>query len=408
MKLTDFSLIFLAIFLPVVIIAYVNTSFVVESEKNEMYYKTIINSATKDAAQAMKEVESTDIDYGDSGIVDKKISINADEAIRAFYNSLANNFGIAGNKSALNRLKMYIPVVAVIDYDGVYIHSLEETTDGSLIYTTKPKIRYTYTYAIVKNLLNPITNEVEYGIIDVSKEETLDTYKMLSDVIYEVTFTLDDYIYLNVYRKEDKKLILNKGFYLTDMSNNLDLIYSEELVSEVEKSLREQIVIHLSGMRKDIIAKTGMKNISYAINNHNSYAKSSGIKYEFRFAVDSDTTWYETMNGIGVISVIQGISLGNRYLNYKSYSAAELSETKKYYASAALDVDTKEPAAINGVAVEKENRYYLEYNLYHVSKKCPVYEYYIRMTESPVMPMYYQSRGEAATQGYYACPICKP
>ena len=213
MKLTDFALVFLAIFLPVVIIAYVNTAFVVKSEKNEMYYKTIINSATKDAVSAMKQVENTDIDYGYSGIVDKKISINAKEAIRAYYNSLANNFGIKGNDNALERLKMYIPVIAVIDYDGVYIHSLEETTSGSLIFTTKPKVRYTYSYAIVTDLVDPFSGDVTYGIVDVSEEDALTAYTMLSDVIYEVTFTMDDYIYLNIYRRVDKELIVSKGFY---------------------------------------------------------------------------------------------------------------------------------------------------------------------------------------------------
>ena len=408
MKITDFALIFLAIFLPVVIIAYVNTAFLVQSEKNEMYYKTIINSATKDAVAAMKQIESTDVDYGYSGIVDKKISINAGEAIKAYYNSLANNFGIKGNETALERLKMYIPVIAVIDYDGLYIHSIEETTSGQIVFTTKPKVKYTYTYAIVTDLLDPITNEVTYGIVDVSIEENLNAYTMLSDVVYEISFTMDDYIYINIYRRSDKKLLVSKGFYLTDMANNQDLVYSDDLVSEEERAIREKIVKLLSEMRKDIIARTGMKHISYAINNHNNYARLTGIKYKFTFVVDSDTAWYETMNGIGVISVIQGISLGNRYLNYKAYSAAELTETKKYYASLALESDTQIPVLAGGILGEKEERYYLEYNLYHASTKCPVYEYYISMTKSVVMPTYYQSRADAATQGYYACPICKP
>ena len=111
------------------------------------------------------------------------------------------------------------------------------------------------------------------------------------------------------------------------------------------------------------------------------------------------------MNGIGIISVVQGISLGNRYLNYKSYSAAELSETRKYYVSAALEEDTKEPETPGAV---KEERYYLEYDLYHASTKCLVYEYYISMAKDTVVPTYYQSKAQAATQGYYACPICKP
>ena len=74
MKLTDFALIFVAIFLPIVVLVFVNTSFVVKSEKQEMYYKNLMNSAITDAVSSMKHIENedTDIDYGYSGIVDKK------------------------------------------------------------------------------------------------------------------------------------------------------------------------------------------------------------------------------------------------------------------------------------------------------------------------------------------------
>lgn len=411
MKLTDFSMIFISIFLPIVIIAFVNTSFMVKSEKNEMYYKSIINSATKDAVAAMKQIESEDIDYGYSGIVDKKVSINPDAAITTYFNSLANNFGVKGNENALQRLKMYIPVVAVIDYDGIYIHSLEETSSGKAEFVTKPKIRYTYSYIIAKKEINPVTHERGYDIMNVADLENIGAYELLSDVVYEITYTMDDYVYLNIYKKshfdpnaEKINLVVNKGFYLTDMANNLELVYSEDLPSDVESDLRERIVKHLSEMRKDVIARIGMKHISYAINHHNDFTGATGIDYKFTFTVDSDTAWFETMNGIGIISVVQGISLGNRYLNYKSYSAAELSETRKYYVSAALEADTKLPED----GSEKEPRYYLEYDLYHASTKCPIYEYYISMAKDTVLPIYYQKKADAATQGYYTCPICKP
>ena len=110
MKLTDFALVFVAAFLPIVIIAYVNTTFAVKSEKNEMYYRSIINSATQDAVAAMKEVEGSNIDYGYSGILNNKVSINAYEAINTFYTSLSRNFGIYPESQTLERLKMYIPI----------------------------------------------------------------------------------------------------------------------------------------------------------------------------------------------------------------------------------------------------------------------------------------------------------
>ena len=198
MKLTDYSMVFIAIFLPIVIIAFVNTSFMIKSEKNEIYYKAIINSATKDAVAAMKQVEGSDIDYGYSGIVDKKVSINPEQAIKTFYNSLANNFGVKDNVNALERLKMFIPVIAIIDYDGIYIHSLEDTSGGKIEFVTKPKVKYTYTYVIAKQEVDPITHEKKYDIINTTDVENIGLLEMLSNVIYEITYTMDDYVYLNI------------------------------------------------------------------------------------------------------------------------------------------------------------------------------------------------------------------
>jgi len=392
MKITDFALIFVAIFFPMMLIAYINTSFAVKAEKNEMYYKSIINAATQDAVNAMKQVENSNIDYGYSGIVDKKVSINADVAIDSFFKSLAHNFGIEGNRNALESLKMYIPVIAIIDYDGIYIHSLEETTSGGRVFKTKPKVRYTYTYAIQKKTVYPSGNS--YRIIDVTKVTNL--YNLLTNYIYEITFTMDDYVYLNIYSTDTKKLVSAQGFYLTDENNNSNLVFAENIVSEEKKELKANIIKHLAEKRQDTIASIGMEHISYAINKHNDYAKAAGINYTFTFNVESDEEWYATMNGIGMISVIQGISLGNKYLNYKSYSASELKESKKYYVSVALDED------------KTYIRAYLQYNLYHAYETCPIYEYYISRREKVITPTYYLSRADAATQGYYSCPICKP
>lgn len=397
MKLTDFALIFVAIFLPVMIIVYVNTSFVIKSEKNEMYYKNIINSATADAVMAMKQVENPNIDYGYSGIVDKKVSINAEVAVNTFYNSLANNFGIVGDDTLLNRLKMYIPVIAIMDYDGIYIHSLEENQAGEINFVTKPKIKYTYTYVIEDK------GSAEYDIVDITTVADIEAMNLLNKYIYEVNFTMDDYIYLTIYEYDsgvifgnNMDIVLQKGFYLTDDNNNTPLVYTDKLPSWAETSLRKEVVTHLANIRKDVIARLGMKHISYAINNHNEYARLSGIRYNFMLSVESANSWYETMDGVGMIAVIQGISLGNRYLNYKAYSASDLVETRKYYVSTVLDDDYS------------NDRFYLKYNLYHSSQKCYIYEYYMTKVEKQVTPAYYLNKADVATQGYYPCPICKP
>lgn len=400
MKLTDFALIFVAVFLPIVVIVYVNTSFVVKSEKQEMYYKNLMNSAISDAVSAMKHIENenVDIDYGYSGIVDKKVSINSKTAIDTFYSSLANNFNIANNELSLARLKMYIPVVAILDYDGIYIHSAEQDESGDTYFITKPKVYYTYSYIIVKeyNAVNGSTNFTFKSLDDV---EDISTEQIVDNRIYEINFTMDDYIYLKIYRLDSSNKITeieySKNFYLTDSSNNGQLVYTNLVASGKRTILKSQIIEHLESIKARTIATIAMKEISYAVNKHNTYAEQAGITYNFNFSVESDSAWYETMDGIGMIAIIQGISLGNRYLNYKAYSASDLIATKKYYVS-------------KGVTIEGKDLAYLGRNLYHISDKCNAYLEYINSTTEKLIPSFYSNKAEAATQGYYPCPICKP
>ena len=167
-----------------------------------------------------------------------------------------------------------------------------------------------------------------------------------------------------------------------DNSNNINLVYEGiyTMTSGQKSKLRSDIVKALTNMKSEVIGRTGMKEISYAINKHNDYAGQAGINYTFNFSVESDLAWYETMDGIGMIAIIQGISLGNRYLNYKAYSKG----------------------------VELEDKAYLTKNLYHISNKCNVYLEYANSTEEKAVPSFYSKKADAATQGYYPCPICKP
>lgn len=401
MKLTDFALIFVAIFLPIVVLVFVNTSFVVKSEKQEMYYKNLMNSAITDAVSSMKHIENedTDIDYGYSGIVDKKVSINAKTAVDTFYSSLANNFNVKNNQQSLERLKMYIPVIAILDYDGIYIHSAEQDEDGTITFVTKPKAYYTYSYVIK---LEETINSKTYEIVTVDEETDITEINKLSDYIYEINFTMDDYVYLNIYEiTSDEKIgeiVHSKGFYLSDNNNNEELVYGAQnrIVTAQRRALRDQIVEKLDASKQRVIGEIGMRQISYAVNKHNLYADQAGINYTFTFSVESDATWYETMDGIGMIAIIQGVSLGNRYLNYKAYSASDLIMTKKYYVS-------------KGVFTDEGNKIsYLSKDLYHISDKCEVYRAYMNTTTETLIPSYYSNKADAATQGYYPCPICKP
>ena len=130
MKITDLSLIFIGVILPLIIVVYINVSFTIKAQEQEVYYQQIIDSAVQDATNEMKQVENEDssIDYGYSGTENKKISVNAQIAVDTFFNSLYNNFDIKGNDAAEKYLQLFVPAIAILDYDGVQVSSIERFT----------------------------------------------------------------------------------------------------------------------------------------------------------------------------------------------------------------------------------------------------------------------------------------
>ena len=429
MKLTDLALVFVVILLPIVIIVYVNTSFVIRAEREEMYYKNMITSAVNDATNAMKLVENDDvnIDYGYSGILDNKVSVNARVAVDTFFTSMYNNLGINGNANSEMSLKSYIPALAVIDYDGVYVYSAEEVGDN-IEFTLKPKKYFTYTYFI--NTATTATDQMkEFALYD----ETNDIIH--ANLLYEVTFTQDDHIFLKVYqidgsnniydirttRKDAGGNIVFQGidfiteFYLTDEVNNTWLVgdvynlhnLGGTITSSEIQDIKGNVVALLKEKRKEIIAKICMEEISYAVNVHNYYARRMGISYDFNFNISSDSDWYDTVDGIGVVAIVQGISLGNRNLHYSAYSVSSLTSAKKYYLSDEM-VDLKDDAVLEGVNVSdlKKHRYY------HASEYCPIYKAYLdyigMLNLGTISPSFMYDREEAAANNFKPCFICKP
>ena len=409
MKITDFALIFIGITLPLIIVVYVNVSFTIKAEEQEMYYNKLITSAIEDATAAMKEVENTDktIDYGYSGEQDKKVSINPEIAKNTFFNSLYNNFGIKGNDAAEKYLQLFVPAMAIIDYNGVYISSIEEyNKDGSTVieHTVKPKKYYTYSYYIVKQKNN------QYSIVSV------DDYKSGTiHSLHTIEFTMDDYVthrgvVYNSSRSVEKELPV-KSFYLADTStgtyvdnggmndkNNADLF---EGVSKETENINA-VVKHLKDIKDEVIIKTITDEVAYAVNQNNFYASQAGITYDFVFPTIEQEEMKSYINDVGIFAFMQGLSIGNKYLNSKAYSVSRLELTTKYYLTLAKDSS--------------------ERNLYHATTECKKYNDQIHTN---IIPEYLTTKQQAASvigihkknssnsdteevKGFYPCPVCNP
>lgn len=375
MKITDLALIFIGILLPMIIIVYVNVSFTIKAEEQEMYYTKIINAATQDAANQMKEVESQDglNDYGYSGLQNNKVNISPEIAQKTFFNSLYNNFGIRGNEAAEQYLQTFVPALAIIDYDGVYISSMGNDNK----HVIRPKRYYSFTYSI---------NSSGEAIEGTS-----------GDNVHTVEFTMDDYITHRSTKSNDVK-----SFYIDDDANNSDLFGGKN-------SAKESVLNLLHKKRKEVIINTITKELTAAVNRAESYAKSLGISYEFSVPTLTYDDMENAIKNVGVYAFVQGLNNGNKFLNAKSYGATELQEARKYYFSVFSD----------------DSKYKL--NLYHKDTMCPEYllsNYNGDSNGTEITPTYVQTKQQAASakisyktsstasstsvEGFYPCPICKP
>ena len=407
MKITDLALIFIGIILPLIIVVYVNVSFTIKAQEQEIYYKQIIDLAAQDATNQMKEVENedTNIDYGYSGTETKKISVNAKIAVDTFLNSLYNNFGIKGNEAAERYLQLFIPAIAIIDYDGIQVSSIESYQDNGeeiMAHALKPKRYYTYTYTIAQTsngmkMFDGIVKTGQDGVIKV-------------DSYHQVDFTMDDYI---THRWSDITAGAEtehevRSFYIEDSENNSELA---GLGSATGTSMSVDTVVNrLLEVRKDIIADTVVKELAYATNMNNSYARAAGVTYNFSFPTTTNEELYASIENVGFMAFVQGISVGNRYLNTKAYGITNLELTTRYYFTiASPDTNLSILDATTNL------------NYYHQNKACPVYQA-LNTGITEVSPRYVLSKQQASSatvrikrngeyknyQGFYPCPICVP
>lgn len=411
MKITDFALIFVGITLPIIITVYVNVSFTIKAEEQEMYYKKIINAALDDASNQMKEVENTDkeIDYGYSGTSDNKISVNAQVGVDTFLNSLYNNFGIKGNDTAENYLQYFIPAIAIIDYNGVQVSSIEQFTENGqnvIRHVLKPKKYYSYTYYLYTDVNNA------------SKLSYTDDYEVAKSNLHSthvIEFTMDDYITHRGYVYKNTGDIDEIGvssFYISDSKNNSKLVTNSDSnasLSQREKDVLPKIISNLQNKRKSVIINSIQDEMEYATNNNNSYASQAGIRYNFVFPTLEEGEMESQIQNVGIMALVQGISIGNRYLNVRAYSTSKLTEITRYYLSI---------PNTDGIYKTKYNL-----NLYHKDKNCPEYRAFASNKENVnITPSFLFTKQQAASvkavlkkdntyiqlEGFYPCPVCNP
>ncbi|MNW24136.1 hypothetical protein D3C74_08470 [compost metagenome] len=246
---------------------------VMEQERTQeamVMYNGAFQAAVQDAAFAlqMNENQNLESNYGSL----KKIRANKELAIEAFYESLFHNTGIADDATAQGVLKAYIPLLAVIDYDGIWVYTSESIRNES--------------------------GELENRQVWKSKK----AYTYLDEKGNSIAFTLDDYLY--AYDTNNQKWAEGRR---EEVAAEVD--YNIPLVNDPEA---------FEAVRRQTIIDTVQRNLEQTINTYNQHASRVGISYRFMLPVISQEEWNNTINDVGVLSFIQGVPVGMNY--YNSYA----------------------------------------------------------------------------------------
>ena len=406
MKITDYALVFVGVTLPFILIAYINIALTIRTFQQEMYYQKVIDTAVEDAMNEMKRVESDEVTntYGYSGEEDNRLSINPEIAKEAFFKSFYGSLNILDDEATQSIAQIYVPVLAILDYNGVYISSIEEI-DGEYKHVLKPKKYFTLLFGRYKDgfyyvRLNDGWYKCEYKNKWAMATSKSDNIKISSfDYLNSLEYTTDDRVFSTYITVSltgggyNLKYGSSKNFYISDSSNNQSLFGYTDSSSDANIAFAN----FLAGLKRQVMLDVITRELAYATNKNNEYARAKGISYNFAFANESTDEMYDYIDNIGVLALVQGIKVGHKYLNYKAYNVSDLQITHKYYV-------TNYSAKFGS---EKNSRL----KLYHKTSTCAEYIEdckYDRTMGIDLSQSFFYSRETAASKGYYPCPICNP
>lgn len=338
MKLHHYGILFVIIaFVFLIITDYkINCYTVVAEEKEKLDLS--FTCAIDDAVINLVEAD------GVSGL-----KINKERTVNDFYLSLFASLGIMDNAEKQERIRNYIPVMAVTCEDGYYIYYSDEYK-GTDHYTNiskrwSEKMPYYYednNFIYRFTLTDILTIYDKHRLLDPSGEQTV--------FVLDYHDLKDDGMYLNFrINCPDSFLLKEEAFYLTR---------KECMIAKIEE------------------------NLAYYCNHHNNIAKQYGITYNFSMPVADSSEWMRTIDNPSMIVMFQGYPFCN-------------------------GVDTYNRFTVAGARIKKNKVYYLEqkdwYYLYHKAD-CPK----LKQTGLIFLDEPYYTVLDCVNKGAYACSACCP
>lgn len=264
------------------------------------------------------------VDAGTSRLAKKEgssVALSKELAAASFFQSMYASLGILEDEEQKERLMLSIPILAIIDYDGMYVnYCKKETIEGG-----KTLLKRTW------------TEKIPYRYIDDN---------------YEVFFTLSDVITLNLWsdisvkqnlleliEEDDKEYGYietidqknGNGYWihyqdfqkLSNFTNYYDKNSSYFLWDETK----------FLAVQRNTVTKTIEDTMKSYIDSHIEIAKEFGITYEFHLPQMDNSDWDRAIKECSFFVLFQGYpyqSSPESFYNRHSFHAAENKQNITY------------------------------------------------------------------------------
>lgn len=266
MKHINLSIVFVLIMVSVFLILNQKTDTVTAITKLQIQYNNAIDNAVEDALLEVVDQDSLEL-----------TSIDFATVTDSFFRYLAWNLGLDSQSQRAKSLSNYVPVIAYIVQDGLYL--VYQKVDG------EDKVSEQSAYL----------NTSEWNTsIEISEWIP---FEKVTD-IYKIQYTLTDYIrVINQETTEEWE-----GYY-GDM-----LVQFPALLPNTKEEFDKE--------RRLIIINCITESMNTYIENHNTIAKHYGINYQFSLPYIEKEEWYRTIDDISMLVLFQGYPYGNETLGY--------------------------------------------------------------------------------------------
>ena len=404
MKLSNLTILFIAIIFPVILLLSAYIEIQVDTLSLQTSYDTKLISATYDAISALEMNTSGN----EHSTVSDSLRRDIKASISTFTTSLSSSLGVSGYGEKY--IMPYVPALVFTLYDGYYIYTPYKVVDDygntSYDHTLKPYVYYSKKYSsngneivICYSLDNYVTiygtlsdgssfSEAGYLITENKniQNEKLDKYQVDDNGNISFIRGIDSTDAKEYYEKANE-------FTINKYNSKIEKLGSEYSYLKIDNSNDPELedspfTLEKRSVMKDLI----VSNLNEAMENYTKHTKDPNKV--FRLQEFSIEDWGKIYNNICMISFLEGFPVGTKtYNNYAVIASTKneqytnmdqiyyISENGKYYHKLGctildeeirngartvtgyknIDFDLKKKE-ISKSSTEKETIYYNEHN----------------------------------------------